>query len=98
MVVDFPAPLGPRKPVTRPGSAVKVTSSTARKLPYDLARCSTVIMVLSLAPDLVPAHRGRCPTWPPSDPGSFSGSSRSPGRGTSTPPDWFSGHAHRDLE
>ena len=26
MVVDFPAPLGPRKPVTRPGCAVKLTS------------------------------------------------------------------------
>ena len=31
MVVDLPAPLGPRKPVTRPGAAVKVTSSTAVK-------------------------------------------------------------------
>ena len=29
IVVDFPAPLGPRNPVTRPGSAAKVTSSTA---------------------------------------------------------------------
>jgi len=29
MVVDLPAPLGPRKPVTRPGRAVKLTSSTA---------------------------------------------------------------------
>ena len=33
MVVDFPAPLGPRKPVTRPGRAVNVTSSTAVKPP-----------------------------------------------------------------
>ena len=33
MVVDLPAPLGPRKPVTRPGWAVKVTSSTARNPP-----------------------------------------------------------------
>ncbi len=33
IVVDFPAPLGPRKPVTRPGSAVKVTSLTAVKSP-----------------------------------------------------------------
>ena len=32
IVVDFPAPLGPRKPVTRPGWAVKLTSSTAVKL------------------------------------------------------------------
>ena len=29
MVVDLPAPLGPRKPVTRPGRAVNETSSTA---------------------------------------------------------------------
>jgi hypothetical protein len=33
MVVDLPAPLGPRNPVTRPGSAVKLTSSTAVKPP-----------------------------------------------------------------
>ncbi len=33
MVVDLPAPLGPRKPVTRPGSAVKLTWSTAVKSP-----------------------------------------------------------------
>jgi hypothetical protein len=33
MVADFPAQLGPRKPVTRPGSAVKLTSSTAVKSP-----------------------------------------------------------------
>jgi hypothetical protein len=29
IVVDLPAPLGPRKPVTLPGSTRKVTSSTA---------------------------------------------------------------------
>ncbi len=29
MVVDLPAPLGPRNPVTRPEVAVKVTSWTA---------------------------------------------------------------------
>jgi hypothetical protein len=33
MVVDFPAPLGPRKPVTRPERAVNETSSTAVKRP-----------------------------------------------------------------
>jgi hypothetical protein len=33
MVVDFPAPFGPRNPVTRPGWAVKLTSSTAVKSP-----------------------------------------------------------------
>ena len=41
MVVDLPAPLGPRKPVTRPVAAVKETSSTAVKPPYCLVRCST---------------------------------------------------------
>jgi hypothetical protein len=44
MVVDLPAPLGPRKPVTRPGWAVKLTSSTAVKPPYFLVSDSTVIM------------------------------------------------------
>ena len=34
MVVDLPAPLGPRKPVTRPVAAVKDTWSTAVKGPY----------------------------------------------------------------
>jgi hypothetical protein len=29
IVVDLPAPFGPRKPVTRPGSAVNETRSTA---------------------------------------------------------------------
>ena len=29
IVVDFPAPLGPRKPVTVPGSQMNDTSSTA---------------------------------------------------------------------
>jgi len=37
MVVDFPAPFGPRKPVTRPLRTVKLTSSTASLLPYLLA-------------------------------------------------------------
>ena len=43
-VVDFPAPFGPRKPVTRPGRAVKLTSSTARVVPYLLVSRSMVIM------------------------------------------------------
>jgi hypothetical protein len=33
MVVDFPAPFGPRKPVTLPGSTTKLRSSTARVFP-----------------------------------------------------------------
>lgn len=34
MVVDFPAPFGPRKPTTSPSSTVKLISFTARWLPY----------------------------------------------------------------
>ena len=49
MVVDLPAPLGPRKPVTRPGSAVNVMSSTAVKAPYFLVSESMVIMSRRLA-------------------------------------------------
>ena len=44
MVVVLPAPLGPRKPVTRPGWQVKLTSSSAVKPPYDLVSPSTLIM------------------------------------------------------
>ncbi len=43
MVVDLPAPLGPRKPVTRPARAVKVTSSTALNEPYFLLSDSILI-------------------------------------------------------
>ena len=32
-VVVLPAPFGPRKPVTDPGSTVKLNRSTARSLP-----------------------------------------------------------------
>src|SRR5689334_217301 len=38
MVVDLPAPFGPRKPVTRPGSTRKDTSSTAVVRPNRLVR------------------------------------------------------------
>ena len=33
IVVDFPAPFGPRKPVTLPGSTVNDRSSTASREP-----------------------------------------------------------------
>ena len=46
IVVDFPAPLGPRNPVTRPGSAVNETSSTATNPPYLIVSDSTLIMDL----------------------------------------------------
>ena len=44
IVVDLPAPLGPRKPVTRPGLATNDTSSTATWPPYVFDTPSTVIM------------------------------------------------------
>ncbi len=44
MAVDLPAPFGPRKPVTEPGSTVNDTWSTAVKPPYRLVSSSTTIM------------------------------------------------------
>jgi hypothetical protein len=44
IVVDLPAPFGPRNPVTRPGRAVKETLSTAVKPAYLRVSDSTVIM------------------------------------------------------
>src|SRR4051812_19804767 len=74
MVVDLPAPLGPRNPVTRPGRAVKEMSSTAVKPPYFLVSESTLIMRKSLpVPGRAP-HRGRTPHRPSGNPGPASGS------------------------
>ena len=39
IVVDLPAPLGPRNPVTTPGRTVKLKSSTASLSPYRLVSC-----------------------------------------------------------
>src|ERR1700761_6770461 len=44
MVVVLPAPFGPRKPVTLPGSMAKVRLSTAIFSPYRLVRPCTSIM------------------------------------------------------
>ena len=44
MDVDLPAPLGPRKPVTRPFRAVKEMSWTTVWPPYFLVSESMVIM------------------------------------------------------
>src|SRR5688572_27352280 len=44
MVVDFPAPLGPRKPSTSPRSTVKEMPSTARLVPKALTRLSILII------------------------------------------------------
>src|SRR5690242_10739760 len=66
IVVDFPAPLGPRNPVTVPGSQVKDTSSTALWAPYLLVSRSTVIMLLSVPGETRGARRpevGRREPW-----------------------------------
>src|SRR5690606_14109291 len=73
MVVDFPAPLGPRNPVTRPERAVNETSSTAVKPAYFLVSEVTVIMPCSLAPAGRCAHQGHRPTQPRRDPEGASG-------------------------
>src|SRR6185503_10441168 len=44
MVVDFPAPLGPRKPSTSPRSTENETSFTASFVPKLLTRFSTLII------------------------------------------------------
>src|SRR5208283_3627727 len=44
IVVDLPAPLGPRKPRMSPRFTVKLTPSTARLDPYVLTRFLTSIM------------------------------------------------------
>src|SRR4029077_9413272 len=44
MLVDFPAPLGPRNPRTSPLLTEKVTSSTAHFAPNILVKCSTLII------------------------------------------------------
>ena len=43
MVVDFPAPLGPRKPKNCPGATVRLTWSTARSWPNRRVRFSVAI-------------------------------------------------------
>src|SRR4051794_26839266 len=49
MVVDLPAPLGPRKPVTGPGFTTKSSPSTAVFSPYFLVSCrASIIRVLSV--------------------------------------------------
>src|SRR5471030_96226 len=44
MVVDFPAPLAPKKPSTSPGATENVKSSTANLSPYRLDRFLIVII------------------------------------------------------
>src|SRR6266700_618614 len=45
IVVDFPDPFGPRKPVTTPGRTSKLSASTARTRPYRLVSPRASIIV-----------------------------------------------------
>src|SRR5690349_14079277 len=60
MVVDLPAPFGPRNPSTSPLPTSKETPSTARFGPKDLLRFSTLItLILQSAPgDYTDPHSG----------------------------------------
>ena len=49
MVVDLPAPFGPRKPRISPRSTVNETSSTATFAPNALLRFSTLIISILFA-------------------------------------------------
>ena len=60
IVVDFPAPFGPRKPVTTPGRTTKLRSSTAVFPPYRLVRPSASIMPSTVA---TPHVELRPPPW-----------------------------------
>jgi hypothetical protein len=80
-VVVFPAPLGPRNPVTCPGSTVKVRSSTARTWPKvfvrprtstrtgSTARLGALLMTLSsVGVPIIQAHEPRGPGNPRREP------------------------------
>src|SRR6266550_7798727 len=51
MVVDFPAPFGPRNPVTRPGASSKVKSLTAVTVPYRLVSAWTAMVLMAVPPE-----------------------------------------------
>src|SRR5215831_1288971 len=53
MVVDFPAPFGPRNPVIRPGASSKVRSLTAVTVPYRLVSASTAMVLMAVPPEVV---------------------------------------------
>src|SRR5690606_17144504 len=50
IVVVLPAPLGPRNPVTTPGSTVQVRSSTARVRPNTLVNAVNSIIAAIMTP------------------------------------------------
>src|SRR6266851_9582433 len=51
MVVDFPAPFGPRNPVMRPRASSKVRSLTAVTVPYRLVSASTAMVLMAVPPE-----------------------------------------------
>src|SRR6266480_6815440 len=51
MVVDFPAPFGPRNPVIRPGARSNVRSSTAVMVRYRLVSASTAMVLMTVPPE-----------------------------------------------
>src|SRR5437868_13969101 len=51
MVVDFPAPFGPRNPVMRPGASSKDRSLTAVTVPYRLVSASTAMVLMAVPPE-----------------------------------------------
>src|SRR5580765_1603438 len=53
MVVDFPAPFGPRNPVMRPGASSKVRSLTAVTVPYRLVSALTAMVLMAVPPGVV---------------------------------------------
>src|SRR5438445_7590669 len=57
MVVDFPAPFGPRNPVMRPGASSKDRSLTAVTVPYRLVSASTAMVLMAVPPEVVTVVR-----------------------------------------
>src|SRR2546430_3118652 len=51
IVVDFPAPFGPRNPVIRPGASRNVRSLTAVMVPYRLVSASTAMVLITVPPE-----------------------------------------------
>src|SRR6266581_5696937 len=51
MVVDFPAPFGPRNPVMRPGASSKDRSLTAVTVPYRLVSAWTAMVLMAVPPE-----------------------------------------------
>src|SRR5258705_2325243 len=57
MVVDFPAPFGPRNPVMRPGASSKDRSLTAVTVPYRLVSAWTAMVLMAVPPEVVTVVR-----------------------------------------